>query len=329
MPTHARSLLSSMCLLLGPAALAQQAEQPQRVSEPGLTQSIVRPAETSNERKPSASLRVYGTHTFTSDLDTAGEFSLTRVGAAASVEVPWGERGSFDFSLGARLDSYDFGEGALTNGLTLPPTAPPDPWEDIRTYEASLSYRTQIDDHWGYGVGGFVSSSGEGGADFSDTLEYGGFATVTYASSRSLVYGLGLSISTQLEDDATVFPIPFIRWKIDDKWMLSTDRSIGLGGVALTYPATETMRVGLVVGFDRSNFRLAPDARVPDGVGRHSAIPILASVTWDAHDQFSLTAIAGAVVSQTLTLDDSEGTEVAEDDAGVAPMVGVFGTFRF
>lgn len=186
-----------------------------------------------------------------------------------------------------------------------------------------------MDDHWGYGVGGFVSSSGEGGADFSDTLEYGGFATVTYASSQSLVFGLGLSVSTQLEDDTTVIPIPFIRWKIDERWMLSTDRSIGLGGVALTYQATDTLRFGIVGGYDRSNFRLASDARVPDGVGRHTAIPILASITWDAHEQFSLTAVAGAAVSQTLTLDDSEGNEVAEDDAGVAPMIGVFGTFRF
>ncbi|MFO0858257.1 MAG: hypothetical protein U0640_12985 [Phycisphaerales bacterium] len=315
-------------LFLAPLAFAQQAEQPpQPASQPGLTQSIVKPA--SEERAVSASLRLYGTHTFSSDLDTAGDFSLTRAGAAASVEVPWGERGSFDFSLGARLDSYDFGAGALTNGLTLPPTAPPDPWGDIRTYEGSLSYRTQIDDHWGYGVGGFVSSSGEGGADFSDTLEYGGFASVTYASSRSLILGLGLSVSTQLEDDTSVFPIPFIRWKIDDRWMLSTDRSIGMGGVALTYQATDTLRFGIIGGYDRSNFRLASDAREPDGVGRYKAIPILASVTWDAHEQFSLTAVAGAAVSQTLTLDDANGNEVAEDDAGVAPMIGVFGTFRF
>lgn len=331
MHRSARSFLPLTSLLLVPVAAAQSADGSDAGTAQVESRSQAEPAssEAARERKPSASLRLYGSHVFSADLDTAGDFSLTRVGAAASIEIPAGERGSFELSFGARLDSYDFGAGALANGLALPPTAPPDPWGDIRVYEASLGYGAQIDQQWGYNVGASITSSGEGGADFSSTLEYGGFALVTYASSETLVLGLGLSVSSQLEDNTSVFPVPFIRWQIDDKWTLASDRNVGLGGVGLTYQATDSLRFGITVAFDRSNFRLASDARQPDGVGRYTAIPVVATCTWDAHEQLSLTAFAGVNAAQELILDDIDGNRVAKDDASVSPTVGVVGTLRF
>jgi hypothetical protein len=192
-----------------------------------------------------------------------------------------------------------------------------------------VSWQNQIDDQWGYRVGAFASSAGESDADFSDTLEYGGFVAFSYAASQDLIVGLGVGLSSQIEDDVRVLPIPFVRWQINEKWLLASDRTTNIGGMALTYAATEDFRIGGLIGFDTSNFRLGDDAPIPNGVGRHRFIPVGVIATWSATPQFSLTGVAGVAFAQEYTLDDREGNRVAKDDAESAGVFALVATLRF
>ncbi len=301
---------------------------PTPASTPGLTGSISPIGRPKTDTGPTAEFRVYGLHALSSDLDNGGDVSLTRVGANLGVDIPISDRRSLGFEFGVRTDLYDFGADSLTPP-TLPPFAADDPWESIYTYEVGVSWRDQIDEQWGYNVGLFASSSGESDADFGESIEGGGFIGVSYVSSPSLILGVGIGLSTSLEDEVRVLPIPFIRWQIDEQWLLTSDRTANLGGIALTYQATDTLRIGGLVGFDTNSFRLGEDANVPNGVGRQSFIPVALLVTWDATPQLSITAAAGVAFGQEYTLDNAEGDPIIKDDAESAGVFSLSATLRF
>lgn len=330
--------LSGTCLTQGqddttqpvseqPAAVAPAAA-PAQTQGGGLTGTISPVGRPTTGTGVTAELRLYGMHVLSSDLDEGGDASLTRAGATIGVDIPVKERSSLGFELGTRVDWYDFGPGALPF-VSLPPFEVRDPWDTIYRYDVGVSWQNQIDDQWGYRVGAFASSSGESDAEFSDTIEYGGFVAFSYAASQDLIVGLGVGLSSQIEDDVRVLPIPFLRWQINEKWLLASDRTTNIGGVALTYAASDTLRIGALVGFDTSNFRLGEDASIPDGVGRHSFIPVGVIATWEATPQLSVTGVAGVAFAQEYTLDDREGNRIAKDDAESAGMFALVATLRF
>jgi hypothetical protein len=309
-----------------PAAAAAQA--PAQAQGSGLTGTISPIGRPTTGTGVTAQLRFYGLHVLSSDLDQGGDASLTRAGATMGVDIPIDDRSSFGFELGTRVDWYDFGQGALSFPQ-VPPFSVRDPWDTIYKYDVGVSWQNQIDDVWGYRLGAFASSAGESDAEFSDTIEYGGFVAFSYAPSRDLILGLGVGVSTQIEDNVRFIPIPFVRWQINDKWLLASDRTTNVGGVTLTYAATDNFRIGGLVGFDSSNFRLGSDASIPDGVGRHSMIPVGLIATWDATPQLTITGVAGIALAQEYTLESRDGIEIAEDDAESAGVFALVATLRF
>lgn len=339
--TLALATVAGLCLGQTPASDPSQAASertstelaatqaaPAQAQGSGLTGTISPVGRPTTGTGVTAELRLYGMHVLSSDLDQGGDASLTRAGATMGVDIPVNERSSLGFELGTRVDWYDFGPGALPF-VSLPPFEVRDPWDTIYRYDVGVSWQNQIDDQWGYRLGAFASSSGESDAEFSDTIEYGGFVAFSYAHSRDLILGLGVGLSSQIEDDVRVLPIPFLRWQINEKWLLASDRTTNIGGVALTYAATDDFSIGGLVGFDTSNFRLGEDASIPNGVGRHSFMPVGVIASWKPTAQFSLTGVAGVALAQEYTLDNSEGNEIAEDDAESAGMFAVVATLRF
>jgi hypothetical protein len=309
-------------------APTQPAPAPSQAQGGGLTGTISPVGRPTTGTGVTAELRLYGMHVLSSDLDQGGDASLTRAGATMGVDIPLNDRSSLGFEMGTRVDWYDFGPGALPF-VSLPPFEVRDPWDTIYRYDVGVSWQNQIDDQWGYRLGAFASSSGESDAEFSDTIEYGGFVAFSYAHSRDLILGLGVGLSSQIEDDVRVLPIPFLRWQINEKWLLASDRTTNIGGIALTYAATEDFSIGGLVGFDTSNFRLGEDASIPNGVGRHSFIPVGLIASWKPTSQFGLTGVVGMAFSQEYTLDNSDGNEIAQDDAESAGVLALVATLRF
>jgi hypothetical protein len=280
-------------------------------------------AEARDQRGVQTSFQIYGGHVFSHDLDDAGDVSITRAGAKVGLRVPVSDRTSASFSLGAEGSWYDFSDATgFGAGIT-------EPWEDVRLYTFEAAYSARLTDRWTLTVGGAIESGTEEDADFSDSLTYSGFVGGSYSASEDVTIGAGLIFGTRLEDDAFVFPVPIIEWRIDDQWRIGSRPSARGARLAVTYQATEQVGVFGFVGFESREFRLDDEGPAPEGVGRDRRVPVGLGVDWTPHPRVALDVVAGVDVWSQYTLDDVNGDEIGEQDGDPAPFLGAQLTLRF
>ena len=292
-------------------------------------QAAAQPASRGREdASPQAEVSLYGMHLFSADFDNSpSDVSVTGGGAGLDFSIPVTERGTLTISASAEYWNYDFSNGNAF--FPLADTTLDGPWEDIYVGTVGMSWSNKIHDKWGYRVGFEITSSGETGADFSDTLTYGGFIGATYAINQDFAVGFGVGVQTQLEDDALFVPVPIIQWRINDQWSITTKRVGNLGGLAVNYAVCDTITLSLMGGYERNSYRLDDEGILPDGVGRHSGIPVVLNIAWTASSQIELNAWGGYLFAQEYELIDTDENSVAKVDADAAAMVGFGATFKF
>jgi hypothetical protein len=317
----------------GPAQASQTAEVVTNASE-GPGKGAGEAAQAAS-LEPSASLSVTAWAVLSADFDSGGDVSSTFGEADFSASFPVGgssERDAEYVTFGASVlaGRYDFSEGAFSPPV-LPPTVPGAPWDTLYRMDVSLGYRGPISGSWGFTGGVSIASSFEAGAEFEDTLTFGGLAGVTYAYSQTLIVGGAVSVSTRLEDDVRVLPLPFIIWSPTSNIIINSGPSTGPAGpgVSFTYVIDSNWTAGASVGFRTLEARLDDDGVVAGGVGRHSMISLLANVGWRATDAMTVRAYAGYTFSQQFELLGSDGTEFLEDDAKGAPVFGAMVEVKF
>jgi hypothetical protein len=125
-----------------------------------------------------------------------------------------------------------------------------------------------------------------------------------------LAFTFGLSVSSRLEDDAKIVPIIGLEWRITDAWRLDL---VGLRG-RLTYTLAPGWTVFGEASYENREWRLADDSRAPEGVLRHSAVPLSAGLAW-TRNAWIVTATVGAPVIQTYELDNRSGDNLRDTDA--------------
>jgi Domain of unknown function (DUF6268) len=313
-----------------------QSTQAAEVSNLGSQVAVQQPAQqpasetaTDGGLKPdddamSATWSLFANHTFSSDFsDAPGDVSMTALGTEVSVDIPHGPSSSFGINIHADRLLYNFSDATgFVSGIS-------EPWDDIWGTGVSLSFRDQIDARWGYFVGLGVESWGQDGADFSDTLTYGGVLGVTYAQSRGLVLGMGVSIFTRLEDDARIFPLPIFRWQINDDLTLRTDGQALGAGLVLGYGLSDSWTLEAGVGFQTYEFRLAESAAAPGGVGSDTRIGLGLGAVYKPHDQILLSAAILVNLQNEYELSDRTGNSISKQDAETSFGLRFGATFQF
>lgn len=287
--------------------------------------------EGNGPRGPQVTLDVYGGHVFETDLtDDDGSMSLSLTGANLSVLFPINERHSIGVGFKAEQLWYEFSDLNFSNAA-LGPVPVDELWDDVRSFELSVSWMHQIDESWSVFASGQVQSAGEDGAEFGDTLTFGGLGAFNYKFSDSLELGAGIVVTTRLEDDATILPIPSVRWQINEKWLLTTDVDIDLDsvGLKLSYQLTESVSLGLKGGFSSREFRLSEDNAARNGIGRHEGLPVRLSVDWQFAPRGKLWVSGGYMFGQQLELDAENGDEIGDFDVDGAPMFGAGLSWEF
>lgn len=280
-------------------------------------------------RSPQATLDFFGGHAFETDFsDQPGSMSVSRAGVDFSALFPVAERNSIGIGLNAEQAWYDFSDLSLASPA-LSPSPTSELWDDVRTMAATLSWFSRVDEQWSYFASAQIQSSGEEGADFGDSLTYGGAVAFTYQASESLAIGAGVAVTSQLEDDALIIPIPSLRWQIDPKWLLASNLDHDGVGLELSYAFTESLTLGFKGGFFTRDFRLADDNAASEGVGRHQGVPLRLSLDWQFAPQGTLWVSGGYIVAQELELDTRNGDEIANLDVDASPMIGVGVSLRF
>lgn len=262
---------------------------------------------------------------FDTDIDNdGGDFSVDRVFLQAGVTYTIKKRRSVSLSLGYGFDGYDFSGETGFAGLR--------PWKNINTFRISTPILWGLDDKWTLFFMPSVRFSGESGVNLGDSTHGGFFAGGSYRFGDRLTIGPGIGVVTQIEDNASVFPVLLITWRITDSLTLETGRGLGatLGpGLFLNWKPSDKWRVAFGGRFEKLRFRLNEDGIAPDGVGEDRSFPILAGVSYHFSPKIQASLMAGLELGGKFELDDENGNEITEEDYDTAPFAGFSIRFRF
>jgi len=261
-------------------------------------------------------------HQFDAGLDDGGSFSVNRAFVEAGLSYAFSARDSVGVALGYGYDGYDFDTGG--DGL-----AALDPWSDINDFRLSFPLRAGIRDNIDLFAVPSVNWRAESGGDLGDAVTGGAVLGATYRFGDDLRVGAGLGVFSEIEDDATVFPILLVDWQITETFSLETGQALGATrgpGLTLNWTGLEDWRFTLGARWETWRFRLDDGGPAPDGVGEEEAIPIYLAAAYDVIPPVRLSAVAGLDVAGSLTLEDEDGRELAEEDFDPTPFVGF--TFR-
>jgi outer membrane receptor protein involved in Fe transport len=261
-------------------------------------------------------------HQFETDLDGGGSFSVDRAYIEAGLAYAFSPRDSVGLAFAYGYDGYDF--DADGNGL-----AALDPWGDVDGFRLSAPLRAGIGERIDLFAAPSVRWRAESGADLGDAATAGGTLGATWRFSDDLRLGAGLGAFAEIEDDATIFPILLIDWRVTDSLSIETGQGLGATrgpGLAVNWTGLDDWRFTLGARWETWRFRLDDAGPAPDGVGEEEAIPVFAAAAYEIIPPVRVSVVGGVDVGGSLTLEDEDGREIAEEDFDPAPFLGA--TFR-
>jgi hypothetical protein len=260
-------------------------------------------------------------HQFDSDLDGGGSFRTDRLFFQGGFNYASGRYRSISMALGYGFDGYDFSGPGSFAGLR--------PWEDIHSYRISTPFRWGFNKDWQVYVIPSLRFTAESGADLGDAVTGGGFAGFSYRPNNRLTIGPGIGVVTQIEDDASIFPVLIINWKITDRLSLETGRGLGatLGpGLTLNWQASTQWDLFFGGRIERLRFRLDDDGIGSGGVGDDRSFPLVGGATYRFGRKGQVSLVGGLKLGGELRLEDERGRRIAEIKYDSAVFLGL--TFR-
>ena len=247
---------------------------------------------------------------FDTDIDSGGSFSLNRYSIGADLKKQIDRQWSISLDTGYTLSDYDFTGSEGFGGL--------DPWDKINRASVGFRVSYQLNRKWGLSAGPFARFAGESGADFGDSMTYGGTLGFLYTPNRNFFAGAGVFISSRIEDDVLVVPGLLFNWQINEKLRLSsllTGIRTELGPrVQLNYDVGRGFSTGVSVGYEFQRFRLDDEGVAVNGVGDIKVLPVWGSIYYNINKAVRLALYGGAGFLGELELEDSSGDRIEKED---------------
>lgn len=309
--SRSASLATTMLLCLAATSVAQQA---------------VTPTAEEVQAKPvvgtTVKLTGAGSYQFESDISSGDEnFSVQRYGGLLTVKSVLDESFTLYNVLGYQYASYDFSFSRYS------------PWEEIHTasYNLVLDYNTGKE--WSFFGGAVVGYAGENDAKTDKCFTGGGLVGARYRFNPNLMLGLGVRVTTELEEDGKIAPLPIVDWKISDevslKSIIGTPGVPGDYGIELSWAFAPKWAVGGGVMTYYTRFRLKEKGLNGDGIGQDSGIPVFARIGYNPTENLSFSLIGGSVTNGQLRLETKNGNKIGEQDYDPAQFVGLIASYRF
>lgn len=317
-------------LLVSLAAAPLDAAQPQ-ANTPGSESNDQQTDQYEQIEKDDATrltLTPYAFASFNSDADfdsDNGEFGFSTYRAGLRLSKGIGEQGTLGANISFSLLDYD---------ITAGPTATVNSAAGIGSgiddvYESAIivDYTHRGEGDFSYQLSAGVVSAGEDGADFGDTIDVLGTAGFLYRYSDNLSLGLGVLVKSRLEDDVLVVPVPQIRYKIDDRWMLESERA----GAKLSYKSSESLTYGLAAEYIQETFRLndGHSTLASEGVVNHARVPVSIFAVYEPAQQVQIRARVGASLASDIEFLDRNGNDITKEDIDTAVFGSINVSFRF
>lgn len=262
---------------------------------------------------------------FDTDIDNSnGSFTTDRFFVQPGIMYSPDYKRSYSVAFGYGYNGYNFSGEKGFSSLH--------PWSDIHTFRLSAPIRFTKGQNWSFFIAPTIRITGESGADLKDSLSGGVFAGFAYRINERLTLGPGVGLISQIEDDASIFPVLIINWKITDVLSLETGRGVGatLGpGISIKWQMSEQWNLTLGGRYEKLRFRLDDSAETPNGIGQDESFPIFGGITYNINSSASLSLIGGFETSGELQLEDKDGNVLEEQDYESAAFGGFSFYYRF
>ncbi|HHP7234999.1 MAG TPA: hypothetical protein ACFCUC_10260 [Desulfobacterales bacterium] len=254
---------------------------------------------------------------FETDLDEGGNFDVNRhyLNFDAMHQI------NRDLRLGLGLnygyEDWNFDDRTDIAGASL--------WSDLHRAGVSLPIFYRVGYDWSLGLTPTVEFSGESGADFSDSLIYGGGISATRSFGDNLFLGLGFGIFDELEE-TVFFPFIVIDWQISEQFRLANPYQAGPAGPAgleLICAPAETWELGIGGAYRSLRFRLDDGGAVPDGVVENEFFVGFLRVGKALGRSFSLDLSGGFLFNGELSIEDADGNGIGDEDYDPAPFAAL------
>ncbi len=260
---------------------------------------------------------------FKSNATGGGDLSISRYSLMIGSGVPLNDK----TNLALRL-SYDFEDYDISN---LKGFSVSSPWNKIDRVGLGAGVSYKLNESWSLRAGPIVQYAGERGADFGDSLMYGGIISASYRVNRNLLIGFGGGVFYRLEE-TSFFPAFLISWNITDRLRLGNSYRLGpMGpaGLELTYNFDKNWELGAGGGYRSSRFRLDSNGPVPGGIGENDNWPVYVRISRNFRQLFNIDLFGGAAFGGKLKLNDSSGNEINSVSYDTTPIIGLTVGGRF
>ena len=261
-------------------------------------------------------------HQFETPVDGGGKTGLNQYGFELRLDAPMTDIDDVQFRFQYQRDDWDF-SGATGVG-TL------NPWETINTLDIAATWFHKHNEQTQWFLGGIAKSSYEETASMSTVA--GGSIGIIHSYSSDLTLGIGIGIVGQVLDDARLFPVFVVDWKLSDDWKITSDISTRFGsrtGFELLWTPREEWTLGVGLSYGYSRFKLDDSGFARNGAGETTSLPLTFRATYHASPTFDLTLLGGVVYSGSLQVTDQARNLVLDRDYDPAGAVGLFGQIRF
>jgi len=262
-------------------------------------------------------------HDLGTDLDDAGDVSVTRTRATIGFHRRLDERWVLRGQIGAEHANYGWSSDALFLGSN-------DPWSEIWKVGAGLQLIRKLDDHWNLEGSVTAVSTAEPDAELDESIDYRLRFSASWRRDENLTLGLDLTASTHLEDSTLVLPFPTVDWRFDEKWRLVSDIGDVIKGpsVGVHRTLSDELDLGLVAVGVYNDARL-DDGPVPDGVLRETRVAAGIEANWKPRLGIKVSILGGYDVWGELQVDDADGDEIEKTRLDPAPLLGLSVQFAF
>ncbi len=261
-------------------------------------------------------------HQFDADLD-AGEYNVSRFEAAIGVQTQLNESWNLAFTFRTLVDSFDFSDDASLGMGSAP-------WEDIYTISIGARIKYAINEKWSIAGGPVLQFSRESGADWNDSATGGGTVSAIYQWNDNLAIGVGIGVLSQIEDDPLIVPVITIDWRLSSNLRVSSAAPTATTlGAELIWEFAPTWELAFGAGYSSKRFRLDDEGIAPGGVGEETFYPVHARIGWRPAAQVEVDLFAGFTFGTELTLEDSNGARISQEEPDGAMFAGIAARVQF
>jgi hypothetical protein len=262
-------------------------------------------------------------HQFDTNLDNGGDFSVNRY----LFRFNWNKRmnDALHVGIGLNYDLHDYSFSEKTSFGQLRP------WDNLQSIGLRARIMYSINEDWRLVIIPSIGFSGESGADWGESLIYGGILSAGYRASPNLMIGAGVGIFSRLEE-VSYFPMVVINWKITEQLRLSNPFSggpTGPAGLELSYALDKRWEIACGSAYRSLRFRLDDESNDRNGIFQEKGVPVWGRVTLRSGSQVKLDLNAGAFFSGKLKIEDQQGHEISDDQYDAAPFIALTVSLNF